>query len=49
MDGHEGSFGVIEAGQQRARARQAEARLAALETVEPLESRPVGVVRDQGR
>jgi hypothetical protein len=40
---------AAEPGDERARAVQAEARLAALETVEALERRPVRVVRDQGR
>jgi hypothetical protein len=40
---------MAEAGEQSARAGQAEAGLAALETVEALERRPVRVVGDQGR
>jgi proline dehydrogenase len=40
---------MAEPRDERARAVQAEAGLAALETVEALERRPVRVVRDQGR
>jgi hypothetical protein len=49
VEGGEGLLGVAEPVEERARAGQAEARLAALETVEALERRPVRVARDQGR
>jgi hypothetical protein len=49
VDRREAPLGVAETGEQGARAGQAEARLAALEAVEPLERRPVRVARDQGR
>jgi hypothetical protein len=40
---------MAQAAEQGTRAGQAEARLAALESVEALERRPVRVARDQGR
>jgi hypothetical protein len=49
VHGAERALGAAEPGDERARALQAEAGLAALETVEALERRPVRVVRDQGR
>jgi hypothetical protein len=42
-------LGAAQTVEEGARAGEAEARLAALETVEALERRPVRVARDQGR
>jgi hypothetical protein len=49
MEGGERPLRVAEPVEERARAGQAEARLAAFESVEALERRAVGVVGDQGR